>query len=468
MGIRIGFSCSVVLWLVAVPGLAGENGAKYDAATNHREMVIKALQLAVSAGFVDTSMSLQDIQDRLEAGVYSEDFDPIPGVPGSTFPSPWDKTPTFDFTGWLPDLRIPYGSLADDSRSSGWYRGLNHGYDPVSGYRWPGADTTTVGWADASQNAFSWHNALALSMHDRKAEAYECLGHVLHLLMDLSVPAHVKVVNHGASLTAKKDGLLHPDLGIVIIDEYEMALSGGLQPSAMTAVIPDLSADFKHAVDSARVERIPLRAHWSDYLTVLATYTYNSPLVNQYYAAPDSEGHWGSYLDGSGHSVSPHSYGIAPISPIDGRLTQLFLQGTADVVNGPIIPAQAMKEMCADLVPRAVEESAGLILTFASERTIVGVRRSTNPGQWGFALDQNYPNPFNPKTAISYQLSAKSFASLKVFDVLGREVVTLVNEAQPPGRYSVEFDARNLASGVYFYRLRAGDFVNTKKLVVLR
>ena len=85
-----------------------------------------------------------------------------------------------------------------------------------------------------------------------------------------------------------------------------------------------------------------------------------------------------------------------------------------------------------------------------------------------FSLSQNYPNPFNPTTVISYQLSAVSRVALKVYDVLGREVVTLVNERQKAGSYSVNFDASALPSGVYFYRITAGSFVATKKLVVVK
>ncbi len=85
-----------------------------------------------------------------------------------------------------------------------------------------------------------------------------------------------------------------------------------------------------------------------------------------------------------------------------------------------------------------------------------------------FALDQNYPNPFNPTTTISYELSANSFVTLKVYDILGREVATLVNGKENAGSYSVQFDGSKLASGVYFYRLTAGSFVSVKKLVMLK
>ena len=85
-----------------------------------------------------------------------------------------------------------------------------------------------------------------------------------------------------------------------------------------------------------------------------------------------------------------------------------------------------------------------------------------------FLLRQNYPNPFNPSTTIAYDLPAASRVTLSVFDVLGREVQTLVNENQVAGRYRVEFAPTGLASGVYLYRITAGEFVQTRKLLLLR
>jgi len=85
-----------------------------------------------------------------------------------------------------------------------------------------------------------------------------------------------------------------------------------------------------------------------------------------------------------------------------------------------------------------------------------------------FYLSQNYPNPFNPSTVISYQLAVSSQVTLKVYDVLGNEVATLVNEEKPAGSYEVEFNASNLASGIYFYQLRTGEIILTKKMVIIR
>ena len=91
-----------------------------------------------------------------------------------------------------------------------------------------------------------------------------------------------------------------------------------------------------------------------------------------------------------------------------------------------------------------------------------------------FALDQNFPNPFNPETVISWQIAVGSFVTLKVYDVLGNEVATLVDEEQSAGTYQVSFNPqqttnnKQLSSGVYFYQLRTGDFVQTKKMILLR
>jgi ligand-binding sensor domain-containing protein len=85
-----------------------------------------------------------------------------------------------------------------------------------------------------------------------------------------------------------------------------------------------------------------------------------------------------------------------------------------------------------------------------------------------FSLSQNYPNPFNPSTTISFSLPSKSFVSLKVFNILGREVADIVSEEMSPGTYSRQWKAGNLSSGIYFYQLQAGLFTETRKLILLR
>ena len=85
-----------------------------------------------------------------------------------------------------------------------------------------------------------------------------------------------------------------------------------------------------------------------------------------------------------------------------------------------------------------------------------------------FVLQQNYPNPFNPSTIISYRIPVKSKVVLKVFDVLGNEVATLINEEKSAGSYEVEFDGSEFTSGIYLYKLQAGEFVETKKMVFMK
>jgi len=85
-----------------------------------------------------------------------------------------------------------------------------------------------------------------------------------------------------------------------------------------------------------------------------------------------------------------------------------------------------------------------------------------------YSLSQNFPNPFNPVTTISFSLPKSGLVSLKVFDNLGREITTLVNEEKEAGKHKVEFDASGLASGVYFYKITSRDFNATKKLILMK
>lgn len=104
---------------------------------------------------------------------------------------------------------------------------------------------------------------------------------------------------------------------------------------------------------------------------------------------------------------------------------------------------------------------------FKTAQRTTSVNNQTDSHPVAFALRQNYPNPFNPSTTIKYELPRASHVTLTVYDVLGREVATLVNGVEQPGSKSVEFNAGNMASGVYFYRIQAGDYVLTKKLLLL-
>jgi hypothetical protein len=85
-----------------------------------------------------------------------------------------------------------------------------------------------------------------------------------------------------------------------------------------------------------------------------------------------------------------------------------------------------------------------------------------------YKLSQNYPNPFNPVTTISYSIAKNSVVKLCVYDLLGREIKSLVNEYQNSGDYQVIFNAVDLPSGIYFYRIKAGDYFETKKMILIK
>jgi hypothetical protein len=85
-----------------------------------------------------------------------------------------------------------------------------------------------------------------------------------------------------------------------------------------------------------------------------------------------------------------------------------------------------------------------------------------------YQLMQNYPNPFNPRTSIQYAISSRQFVTLKAYDVLGNQIATIVNEEKPVGTYEINWNAANLPSGVYFYRIQAGSFVQTRKMILLK
>ena len=103
----------------------------------------------------------------------------------------------------------------------------------------------------------------------------------------------------------------------------------------------------------------------------------------------------------------------------------------------------------------------------------VGINSDQNFDNIFWKLEQNYPNPFNPSTTIKYQIPELSFVTLKIYDILGNEVITLVNEELAAGKHEVEFNShsgevRNLSSGVYFYQLQAASFLETKKMLLIK
>ena len=139
------------------------------------------------------------------------------------------------------------------------------------------------------------------------------------------------------------------------------------------------------------------------------------------------------FVAGNGNSNSPKHYSFTDSHPVNGsrfnyRLKQIDTDGNYEFSN--VIEAEII------------------------------------PGE--YVLNQNYPNPFNPVTKITYQISKESKVVIKVYDILGTEVASLVNETKNPGYYEVEFNGINLTSGTYIYRMTAGDYVETKKMILMK
>jgi hypothetical protein len=147
---------------------------------------------------------------------------------------------------------------------------------------------------------------------------------------------------------------------------------------------------------------------------------------------------------------------VAPVNPIDDDVITVHL-----IMQGDPMPASTANGW--NIMPPSL---TALFYHFTTDITVVGNKDEiiTN----NFDLEQNYPNPFNPSTTINYSISERSLVALKVYDVLGNEVASLVNTTQEAGKHSVKFDASKLASGLYVYTLNAGDFTSSKKMMLLK
>jgi hypothetical protein len=115
-----------------------------------------------------------------------------------------------------------------------------------------------------------------------------------------------------------------------------------------------------------------------------------------------------------------------------------------------------------------LKEKAAAVRQFYYTGNISGIGHPVSSHPASFRLEQNYPNPFNPNTIINYELPITNDVELSIYNVLGQKVVTLVSEKQKAGYHQVEWDASRFATGVYFYILRAGDYRDVKKMVLLK
>ncbi len=162
---------------------------------------------------------------------------------------------------------------------------------------------------------------------------------------------------------------------------------------------------------------------------------------------------------------------------IDTFSTQVFGQNTlvyvVDRTDSSVVGSREYWTKEYGLIVGRYEQAEDILIgcvidgVLYGDTTVVGIE-DVDKLPNDFTLYQNYPNPFNPSTVISWQLASASFVTLKIYDVLGREIITLVNRYYVSGKYKANFNANGLPSGVYFYRLITKDFIQTKKMMYLR
>jgi hypothetical protein len=149
---------------------------------------------------------------------------------------------------------------------------------------------------------------------------------------------------------------------------------------------------------------------------------------------------------GKGQNSLPVEFGLGSASTIDSL-----------IVRWPSGTVQSFANV-----------NPNVIYSLTEGGQLLGVNKTSSNIPDKFGLLQNYPNPFNPATVIGFQLVVNSFTSLKIYDILGKEVTTLVNEQLQPGSYEATFDASGLPSGTYFYKIQAGGFTATKKMILVK
>ncbi len=174
----------------------------------------------------------------------------------------------------------------------------------------------------------------------------------------------------------------------------------------------------------------------------------------------------GSLFGGDRISFLLYDTGMNKVSPDSGAIFVVEYMVSDSITESTSTEVRFVEGIAADssLATVSFEYIDGLV----EISPFVGVVDTASTIPRSFLLSQNYPNPFNPSTTIHFEIPASTHVALKVYNILGQEAMTVVNERREPGVYNVVIDASDMASGVYFYRLVAGDFIQTKKMLLIK
>ncbi len=324
-----------------------------------------------------------------------------------------DNGQTWNFTSFY--LNSNEGSLYDVH-----FFDLNNGVTSASVFTGEGAISTTSDGGTNWTTLPFFSNAL-----------YSLNFPASQSLIGYSVGASgiiIKTTDGGNSWTIQTSGTSNTLLGVTFADEltgYAVGESGTILKTNSGGVIPVELTSF-----NARLEDKNVRLMWET-----STETNNSG----FYVQRKTGNNWENlnFVEGHGTTSEVHGYEYVDdledlnyLGKIYYRLRQVDYDGSADYSS------------------------------------IAKINYDPKPND--FALEQNYPNPFNPATSIKYSLPYETHVKLTIYDLLGNEIKTLVDENKPAGTYSAIFNGENLTSGVYIYRLQAGDFISTKRMVLIK
>ena len=345
---------------------------------------------------------------------------------------------------------------------------LNHKSVPVDEEVWLTRDGVANGQDDVVNRALEWINNLVYPHDIIFDKTYYSIGQdTIHLSTIIENP-------NSHQLTAK--GYFY-NLNDDLIDSANLTkqamITDGEKWTGEVST-PQMEDYFKVSVNVFDQSTI------DNFIAPSATrFTTAGPVVIESYSLVELTGAIGlaDFKLKNDGSIKTIENVIAKLKTTDTCVTSFFLNNTS---FGDIAPGEIKKvdyafafninddadtialelEICSDGIVYWTESFKVDILTDIEDELTNLPKK--------FALEQNYPNPFNPNTTVKYSIPQLSFVTIKIYDVLGSEVATLVNEEIPVGTYELSWSAANLPSGVYFYRLQAGSFIETKKLILIK